>query len=230
MFTTFAYRMLSLIGCSLALVAAAGPITPEDIRAERGIIHKALAQEKAEAAEIFRASQQPLLCRRAIAGISRIEDKLANTAVLAGRATNDTPDLKLLSLSGKRFPLHVEVKKKSFTAHRPTNGLPIYLDAKSRRVPEAYLSPEVLAAGANILTPKATLEVPACLESEELEEYLHVRCDRKLRCGDYWKELHAGRLNDNELACLRYYDYLDANVALRSVPVYQCTEVQSRNH
>ena len=227
MFTTFAYRTLSLIGCSLALAAAAGPITPEDIRAERGIIPKALAQEKAEAIEIFRASQQPLLCRRAIAGISRIEHKLENTAT---NTAPDTLDIKLLPLGDKRIPLHAEVKKKSYTTHRPANGLPTYLDAKRGRSPEAYLSPEVLAAGANILKPKATLQVPACLGSEELEDYLHLRCDRKFRSGDYWKELHAGRLDDQQLTCLRYYDYLDANVALRSVPVYQCTEVQSRNH
>jgi len=226
-FTTFAFPTLSLIGCSLALAAAAGPITPEDIRAERGIIPKALAQEKAEAMEIFRASQQPLLYRRATAGISRIEDKLANTAT---NEAPDTPDLELLSLGDKGSPLRAEVNKKSYTTHRPANGLPTYLDAKHRRSPEMYLSPEALAAGANILTPEATLQVPACLGPEELEDYLHMRCDRKFRSGDYWKELHAGRLNDHELACLRYYDYLDTNVALRSVPVYQCTEVQSRNH
>lgn len=227
MFTTFAYRTLSLIGCSLALAAAAGPITPEDIRAEREIFPKALAQEKAEAIEIFRASQQPLLYCRAIAGISRIEGKLANTPT---NTAPDTLDLKLLHLGDKRVPLHAEMKRKSYTTHHPANGLPTYLDAKSRRSPEAYLNSNVLAAGANILSPKATLQVPICLGSEELEDYLHMRCDRKFRTGDYWKELHAGRLNDRELACLRYYDYLDANVALRSVPVYQCTEVQSRNH
>ncbi len=55
MFTTFAYRTLSLIGFSLALTAAAGPITSDDVRVERGIIPKALAQEKVEAVEILRA-------------------------------------------------------------------------------------------------------------------------------------------------------------------------------
>lgn len=227
MFTTFAYRTLSLIGCSLALDAAAGPITPEDVRAERGIIPKALAEEKAEAVEIFRASQQPLLCRRATAGISHIEDTLANAAT---NAAPHAPDLKLIPLGDKRVPLQVEVKMKSYTTHQPANGTPTYLDRNGRRSPEAYLNPDVLKGGANILTPKGTLEVPACLGPKELEDYLHLRCDRKIRTGDYWRELHAGRLNDQELASLRYYDYLDANVALRSVPVYQCTEIQSRNH
>lgn len=227
MFTTFAYRTLSLIGFSLALTAAAGPITSDDVRVERGIIPKALAQEKVEAVEILRASQQPLLCRRAIAGISRIENKLANTAT---NAASRAADVKLVPLGNKRVSLQAEVKKEGYTTHRPANGLPTYLDRNGRRSPEDYLNPDVLKGGANILTPKGTLEVPACLGPKELEDYLHLRCDRKIRTGDYWRELHAGRLNDQELASLRYYDYLDANVALRSVPVYQCMEIQSRNH
>ncbi len=227
MFTTFAYRTLSLIGCSLALSVVAGPITPEDVRAERGIISRALAQEKAEAAEIFRASRQPLLYRRAIAGISRIEEKLANTATTAAPPS---AEVKLVPLGDKPVPVQPDLRKKIYTTHQPTNGLPTYLDAKSRRSPETYLSAELLAGGVNILTPKGDLQVPACLGPEELENYLRMRCDRKQRSGDYWKELHAGRLNEQELACLRYYDYLDANVPLRSVPVYQCIEIQGRNH
>ncbi len=227
MFTTFAFRTLSLIACSLALNVLAGPITPEDIRAEREIVPKALAQEKAEAVEIFRASQQLLLCRRAMAGISRIEDKLTHTTT---NAAASSANLKLIPLGNKRFPTQTEVRKKSYTTHQPVNGLPTYLDSSGRRSPETYLNPEVLAGGVNILTPKGTLQVPACLGTDELENYLHTRCDRNFRSGDYWKELHAGRLNEQELACLRYYDYLDTNVPLRSVPVYQCTEIQSRNH
>ena len=227
MFTTFAYRTLRLIACSLALNVLAGPITPEDVRAERENFPKALAQEKAEAAEIFRVSQQPLLCRRAIAGISRIEDKFAN---IATNAASHEAHLKLIPLGNKRVPLQAEVKKRSYTTHRPANGMPAYLASTGHRSPEAYVSPDVLAGGVNILTPKGTLQVPACLGADELENYLHWRCDRRIRSGAYWKELHAGRLNDQELARLRYYDYLDANVALRSVPVYQCIEIQSRNH
>ena len=227
MFTTFAYRTLRLIACSLALNVLAGPITPEDVRAERELFPKALAQEKVEAAEIFRASQQPLLCRRAIAGISRIENKLAKMAINA--PSHEVP-LKLIPVGNKRVPLQAEVKKRSYTTHRPANGMPAYLDSTGRRSPEAYLSPEMLAGGANVLTSKGTLQVPACLGTDELENYLHWRCDRKIRSGGYWNELHAGRLNDQELACLRYYDYLDANMALRSVPVFQCIEIQSRNH
>jgi hypothetical protein len=226
-FTTYAYRTLSLIACSLALDVLAGPITPEDVRAEREILPKALAQEKAEALEIFQASQQPLLCRRAMAGISRIEDKLAATAA---NAASRERDLKLTPLGNTPAPLQAEVNKKTYTTHRPTNGMSAYLDSTGRRSPETYLSPEALAAGANILAPKGSLQVPACLGADELENYLRWRCDRKVRTGDYWKELHAGRLTDRELACLRYYDYLDANRPLRSVPVYQCTEIQSRNH
>ncbi|ODU24055.1 MAG: hypothetical protein ABS95_02375 [Verrucomicrobia bacterium SCN 57-15] len=224
---TFAYRTLSLIVCSFALSVVAEPITPDDIRVERKIIPKALAQEKAEAVEIFRASQQPLLYRRALAGISRIEDKLANTAT---NAASPSADMKLVPLGDKRVAVQIDAMKKIYTAHQPTNGLPTFLDTKSRRSPEAYLSPDALAGGVNILAPKGTLQVPACLGAGELENYLRMRCDRKFQTGDYWKELHAGRLNEEELACLRYYDYLDANVPLRSVPVYQCTEIQGRNH
>ena len=226
MFTTFAYRTLSLIGCSLALGAAASPVTVADVRTERDSIPRALAQEKAEAIAIFRASQQPLLWQRAMSGISCIENKLQSTPT---NAAADSSAL-LLTLGDKRLTLQTEVLKKSYTACRPANGMPIYVDGNRRRAPETYLDPEILKGGANILTLKRTNQVPDCLSGEELEDYLHLRCDQKLQTGDYWRELHARKLDDEQLARLRYYDYLDAHVALRSVPVYQCTEIRSRNH
>jgi hypothetical protein len=225
-FTTFAYRTLSLIGCSLALGAAASPVTVGDVRIERDSIPRALAQEKAEAIEIFRASQQPLLWQRAISGISCIENKLQGTQT---NAAADSTAL-LLTLGDKKLNLHADVLKKSYTACRPANGMPIYVDRNRRRTPETYVDPEILKDGVNILTLKGTNQVPACLSAEELEDYLQLRCDQKLQPGDYWRELHARKLDDEQLARLRYYDYLDTHVALRSVPVYQCMEIRSRNH
>ena len=104
------------------------------------------------------------------------------------------------------------------------------MDRNRRRAPETYVDAEILKGGVNILTLKGTNQVPACLSGEALEDYLQLRCDRKLQPGDYWRELHARRLDDEQLARLRYYDYLDTHVALRSVPVYQCMEIRSRNH
>ena len=226
MFTTFAYRTLSLIGCSLALGAAACPVTVGDVRTERDSIPRALAQEKAEAIAIFRASQQPLLWQRAMSGISRIENKLQSTPTNAAAETSAL----LLTLGDNKLTLHADVLKKSYTACQPTNGLPLYVDRNRRRAPETYVDPEILKGGVNILALKGTNQVPACLSGEALENYLHLRCDQKLQPGDYWRELHARKLDDEQLARLRYYDYLDTHVALRSVPVYQCMEIRSRNH
>jgi hypothetical protein len=217
---------LSLIGCSLALGAAAGPVTVADVRTERDSIPRALAREKAEALAIFRASRQPLLWQRAMSGISCIENKLQSTPTNAPAESSAL----LLTLSDKKLTLQAEVLKKSYTACRPVNGLPLYVDRNRRRAPETYLDPKILKGGVNILTLKGTNQIPACLSGEELEDYLQLRCDQKLQTGDYWRELHARKLDDEQLARLRYYDYLDAHVALRSVPVYQCMEIRSRNH
>jgi len=217
---------LSLIGCSLALSVAAVPVTVEDVRAERESIPRSLAREKVEAIEIFRASGQPLLWQRAMCGISCIENKLQGTPTNAA-AESSAPQVPL---GDRKLTLHADVLKKTYTACRPANGMPLYVDRNSRRAPETYIDPEILRAGVNILIPKGTNQVPACLGGQELEDYLHLRCDQKLRTGGYWKELHARRLDDEQLARLRYYDYLDTHVALRSVPVYQCIEIRSRNH
>ena len=226
MFTTFAYRTLSLIGCSLALGAAACPVTVGDVRTERDSIPRALAQEKVEAIAIFRASQQPLLWQRAMSGISRIENELQSAQTNAAVESSAL----LLTLGDKKLSLHADVLKQSYTAYRPTNGMPLYVDRNRRRAPETYVDPEILKSGLNILTLKGTNQVPACLSGEALEDYLRLRCDQKLQPGDYWRELHARKLDDEQLARLRYYDYLDTHVALRSVPVYQCMEIRSRNH
>ena len=226
MFTTFAYRTLSLIGCSLALGAAACPVTVGDVRTERDSIPRALAQEKVEAIAMFRASQQPLLWQQAMSGISRIENELQSAQTNAAVESSAL----LLTLGDKKLSLHADVLKQSYTAYRPTNGMPLYVDRNRRRAPETYVDPEILKGGVNILALKGTNQVPACLSGEALENYLHLRCDQKLQTGDYWRELHARKLDDEQLARLRYYDYLDTHVALRSVPVYLCTEIRSRNH
>ena len=226
MFTTFAYRTWSLIGCSLTLSVAAGPVTVEEVRAERESIPRALARDKVEAIEIFRASHQPLLWQRAVCGLSCIENKLQ--AVQTNAAAE--PSATQVLLGDRKLTPHADVLERTYTACQPANGMPVYVDRTRRRAPETYVAPEILKAGVNILIPKGTNEVPACLAGQELEDYLHLRCDQKLRIGDYWKELHARRLDDEQLARLRYYDYLDTHVALRSVPVYQCMEIRSRNH
>lgn len=218
--------MWNLAGFSLGISVIASPVSPADVRAERAAIPIAIAQRKTEAAELFRASQQSLLLQRALIGISRIENKLASTAT---NATLELPELKFQPLGAKHIPLPTGIEQKSYTTHGPTNGMPNYLNRHHRRTPEEYLPAEKLMKGANVLTPKGTVSVPVCLSPGAVEDYLQFRCDRRIRAGGYWSELHAGRLDDAELARLRYYDYLDANIALRPVPVYQCRELQSRN-
>ena len=68
-----------------------------------------MAQDKAEAIAIFRASQQPLLWLRAMSGISCIENKLQSTPTNAPAETSAL----LLTLGDKKLTLHADVLKKS---------------------------------------------------------------------------------------------------------------------
>lgn len=229
MFSTYALPTLRSIAYSLFLTIAAkaNPLTPEDVRAEREQIPKQIAQEKAQAAELFRASQNASLLKRVTPGVSVVENKLQQTDIVT-RHTND--DIKADALGEKQLTLYAGVEARTFSSHHPTNSLPLYLDASGRKNPETYLWPEELQSGVNVLVPWKTIDAPACLTAVELERYIQMRCDLKLKTGDYWSQLHASRLNDEQLAQLRYYDYLDLHAPKRPVLVFHCTELRGRNN
>lgn len=218
----FALRILSLLVCSV-LAVRAGPVTPTDVREERASIPSALAAEKAEAIQVFQASQQISLAVRAMEGISRIEDSLSRIETNVSTAI---PEVQPAILGEKRMPLGLTVTKHIYTTAAPTNGFICYLDARNRRSPELYLASTSLKQGANVLVPKCILPVPACLSATELDDYLVERLDHNFPTGAYWRHLHSGHIRDDELARLRYYDYLDTHAPLHSVPVYQCIEIR----
>jgi hypothetical protein len=201
----------------------AGPLTPADVQEERATIPSALAAEKAEANQVFQASRQFSLACRALEGISRIEDSLSQVSTNVPAAT---AEMRPTILGEKRMPLGVTVIKRIHTTTVPTNGFNCYLDAQNRRSPELYLDSASLKRGVNVLVPKGVFPIPSCLQAAEVDDYLIERIDRNLTVGAYWNHLHSGRIPDEELARLRYYDYLDTHTPLHSVPVYQCTEIR----
>jgi hypothetical protein len=209
------------------MAAKADLLTPADIRAEREQISKQIAQEKAQAAELFRASQNGPLLKRATSGVSVVENKLQQTDIVT-RRTND--DIKADILGARQITLYARAEARTFSSHRPPNSLPLYLDTSGRNNPETYLRPDELQSGVNILVPWKTIDAPACLNATELEDYIQMRCDLKLKTGDYWSQLHASRLNDAQLAQLRYYDYLDIYAPKQPVLVFHCTELRGRNN
>ena len=229
MYSISALPTLMSIACSLFLTIAAkaNPLTPEDVRAEREQIPKQIAQEKAQAAELFRASQNGPLLKRVTSGVSVVENKLQQTDIVT-RRTND--DIKADILGARQITLYARAEARTFLSHRPTNSLPLYLDSSARKNPETYLRSEALQSGVNILVPWKTIDAPACLTAAELERYIQMRCDLKLKTGDYWSQLLASRMNDEQLAQLRYYDYLDLNAPKQPVLVFHCTELRGRSN
>ena len=69
------------------------------------------------------------------------------------------------------------------------------------------------------------IAAPACLPALELEEYIHLRIECGLKTGEYWAQLYANKYTDEQLALLRYYDYLDTSTPMQPVAVYRCTEL-----
>lgn len=221
--------MLKSIACSLLLVdvALGNPLTAEDVRAERTLISKEIAQEKAQAAELFRASQNVPLLRRVSAGVSVVENKLSSVDTTTERKFED---VAIRNLGKQQLALHAQVDSRTYFAHHPTNSPVCYVDAKGTKNPETFLPREELQRGVNILVPWKTIDAPACLTAAELEGYIQMRCYPQLKTGDYWSQLHAARLSDDQLAQLRYYDYLDLHAPRQPVLVYRCTELRGRNN
>ena len=71
---------------------------------------------------MFRASQQPLLWQRAMWGISCIENKLQSA-----QPTRQPNPARSCSLWEQEADADADVLKKSYTACRPTNGMPLYV-------------------------------------------------------------------------------------------------------
>jgi hypothetical protein len=213
---------LTAISMLVSVAAAAGPLSTEDVRLERQSIPPEVCQEKARAFAQLRVSGSDLAKWVLVSGTSTIQNKLyaADASVII--PTRETPSDQLGS---EKFNFGIEVSRRNFSAHYPGNGLKNIIDAKGVPHPELFVSPTDLQTGVNLLVPFKTIQAPACLSALDLEEYIHLRLECGLKTGDYWAQLHSNKYTDEQLALLRYYDYLDANAPKQPVSVYRCTEL-----
>ena len=165
--------------------------------------------------------------QRACIGISRIENKLSLTESVK---QTEEPESQAKLLGDQQFSFGVSIEARTYSGHYPTNKLACYVDVQGRKKPEIYIPPQELKTGIVVMVPTKPLDVPTCLRPEEIEDYIHMRIDHGLKPGDYWAQLHRGRLTLDELARLRVYDHLDLHAPHQSVLVFRCTEIRSRNH
>jgi hypothetical protein len=223
----FAFRVWILIASSalLGLAAAAGPLTAEDVRQEKQAISQEICFEKAHIYPSLQATGSALARWVLLSGTSTIQNKLSavdsSTVVFPREERFGTLGSKLQSFSDG-------VSCRRFYTHFPENGYRNVLDAKGTPNPERYLPQSDLAAGVNVLVRLKTIQAPVCLSAAELEEYIHLRVELKIKPGNYWAYLHLNKLNDEQLALLRYYDYLDTSAPKRPVAVYRCSELIAR--
>jgi len=219
----FAFRAWTLIGVNL-LTAYAAPISVEDVQAERQQVTAAICLEKTRVIHEM-AFYGSLLKRAVVQGISVVQNKLESLDLairIPSRAVTTDPLADKPNLSVHAAPA------RSYTTHSPSNQLKSYLNPKQLSHPEDFVLIADLPAGFNILTPLDPTQAPACLSSQELESYIHVRLDLKIEPGAYWRLLHTSSVTEEQLALLRYYDYLDTNAPKQPVTVYRCTEFAPR--
>ncbi len=223
----FAFRVWILIAGSVlfGLAAAAGPLTAEDVRQEKQVISKESCFEKAQIYPSLQSTGSALAQWVLLSGTSTIQNKLSavdrSTVIIPRDEHFETLGTKLQSFGDG-------VSSRQFCTHFPENGYRNILNAKGTLNPERYLSQNDLAAGVNVLIPLKTIPAPVCLSAAELEEYIHLRVELKIKPGDYWAYLHLNKLNDEQLALLRFYDYLDTSAPKRPVAVYRCSELIAR--
>jgi hypothetical protein len=170
-----------------------------------------VCQEKARAFAQLQVSGSDLAKWVLSSGTSTIQNELsaADTSVII-----PTRETAFDRLGGKQSNLRIEVSRRTFLAHYPGNGLKTILDTKGVPHPEVFIASEDLQAGVTLLVPFKTIQAPACLPALELEEYIHLRIECGLKTG-----------TDEQLALLRYYDYLDTNAPMQPVAVYRCTDL-----
>jgi hypothetical protein len=219
----YASRVSILVVASLAasFLAQAGPVSSEDVRQERSCVDVGACQEKVRAISQLRFSGG-LWKWVILSGSSGVQNKLAAIDLTLSTFPWNEP---IEQLGGRQIAFALEVKARKFLAHHPANGKANRIDTAGRPHPEVYLTAEELKSGVNILTFLQTLDIPVCLSAVEVENYIYFRVECQLRPGDYWKQLHTGKYTDEQLAVLRYLDYLDANAPTQPVPVYHCTEL-----
>lgn len=217
------YCALTLtVSTLVSVAAAAGPISAEDVRQERQGIPMDVCQEKARAFAQLQVSGSDLAKWVLSSGTSTIQNELsaADTSVII-----PTRETAFDRLGVKQSNLRIEVSRRTFLAHYPGNGLKTILDTKGVPHPEVFIASEDLQAGVTLLVPFKTIQAPACLPALELEDYIHLRIECGLKTGDYWAQLYANKYTDEQLALLRYYDYLDTSTPMQPVAVYRCTEL-----
>ena len=219
-----AFRAWILTASSLlfGIAALAGPLSADDIRLERQAVPRDICLEKTRAYSCLQSSGSGLSRWILLNGVSTVQNKLASVDISTVIPPCEAP---LETLGTHPEPLGAGVASRRFSAHFPDNGHKNILDVRGTERPERYVAPSDLQSGVNVLAPFKTILAPACLSASDLESYIHLRVDLGLKPGDYWACLHAAKLTDEQLALLRYYDYLDSNAPKQPVAVHHCTEV-----
>ncbi len=222
-----AYRAWILTASSVifGIAAAAGPLSADDIRLERQAVPRDICLEKARAYSCLQTTGSGLSKWVLLSGVSTVQNKLASVDVSTVIPPREAP---LETLGAQPETLGSGAASRQFSAHVPDNGRKNILDVRGIEHPERYVSPRDLQSGVNVLVPVKTILAPACLSAPDLEGYIRLRVDLGLKTGDYWAYLHATKFTDEQLALLRYYDYLDSNAPKRPVAVYRCTELVMR--
>lgn len=217
---TYVSTILTLVGINLALSALANPITPNDVKQERALINPANCMVKVNIQSLFASSMPELTAYALTTGIADIDNKLVEPQ--NSRTIQPLP-VEFSQISKPTSQPRAYFKHASYTCHSPSNSLPNFL-ATTTALPQIPQN----AHKFNLLEVKAIIQVPTCLTFKELEAYIRLRFDKNLGLGAYWKELHRTRITPEDLALLRWFDYLDENNPKQPVTVYTCTEYQLR--
>ena len=216
----YAYIVLILIGSNLFNTAKANPITPNDVNQEKAIISPANCIVKLNTQSRFANSMSALTASVLTTGIAAIDNKLESQL---NYPTIPPLTIDFAALNKTPMPPRAYTRNKPYTCHHPDNNLPNFLADETSL---SKIPPNVKQF--NLLKARTTLQAPACLTFKELEDYIRLRVDQNLELGAYWRELHQPQRTANDLALLRWFDYLDENTSKQPVTVYTCTTYQLR--
>lgn len=222
---TYVYHALILAALLNIEARAACPISAKDVALERKALSSTLAMQKNEFLSLASSIHLNACIQPANRGISLVENQLQDSLNIQGQVSK----VNFEDLGTKVFGAKIQPTSAYFT-HNPTNGFKSILLHVGTKHPDAYLDPKDLQSGINLLIPAGSLSCPACLTSEDLEGYIHSRKDLKQGLGEYWNNLFSKRYTDEQLALLRYYEYVEINSPKVDVPVFYCTVVFGRNH
>ena len=222
----YALHVLILSASNLfVLTGLAVPITAEDVQLERQSIPSSICIEKHNAYENLTAGGSQLSQWPLIQGISPIYNKRINVDTSLYIPTRNTTleNPQQAQVLSPRQGMIANYTLSTNFVHFPSNNFRNFISTPDMKHPEQYIKPEILHQGINVLTMVKSELIPSCLTAVEVEEYIQLRYQLKFDVGDYWLLLHSGTLSDNQLAALRYYDYLDQKANKQLVSIYNCS-------